>query len=477
MKAFMDKDFLLNTDTAKKLYHETAEKLPIIDYHCHIDPAEIYNDKSWDNITQMWLGEAGSFKGDHYKWRLMRWAGIPEKYITGPACEEDFDKKRFTYWAKALGGAIGNPLYHWSHLELRNYFDYDGHLTGKNAGEVFDHCSKVIKEKKLSALSIIKNSNVRIICTTDDPADDLKYHKLLSGKQMECRVLPAFRPDRVWELKKADYPEYIKKLGESAGVSIDSLDTLKEALINRLDHFESLGCRTADHGMDYVSLCTCSDSEADGILKRRLLGDIPNEREYRMLFTALMLFLGEQYSKRGWVMQLHYGVKRNNNDRYFKMIGADSGHDCIGLRAPIDQLADFLNALDKDEHLPKTVIYSLDPGDNAAIGTIIGCFQEGTDGGPAKLQHGSAWWFNDHIRGMSKQMESLAALGRLSSFIGMLTDSRSFLSYARHEYFRRILCRILGNWVEEGMYPADFEALTGMVEDISLNNTMKYFGF
>lgn len=472
MKEFLDKDFMLSNDSAQRLYHECASKLPIIDYHCHIDPKEIYEDKGFNNITEIALGVGGSFKGDHYKWRYMRTAGVSEEYITGTKPDDE----RFVKWVEALSTAIGNPLYHWSHLELKNYFGFKGHVTKKNAKEVYLHCNKVIREENLTARTFIKNSNVETICTTDDPIDDLKYHKLLAeDKGFVCRVLPTFRPDRAREINKEDFPEYIGLLSKASGVDIDSFSKLKEALTNRINHFDDCGCKVSDHGLDYVSYRAYTEKEVDGILKKRLRGEFVSEEEYRKYSVALMVFLVEAYSQKGWAMQLHYGVKRNNNERYFKMIGADSGHDSISSSAPISELADFLDLLDKKNSLPKTIIYSLNPIDNAAIGTIIGCFQDGVI--PGKIQHGSAWWFNDHNRGMRDQMESLANLGSLRYFIGMLTDSRSFLSYARHEYFRRIVCDIVGTWVENGLYPSDYELLEEIVSGICYYNAKNYFGF
>lgn len=472
MKEFLDKDFMLSNDSAKRLYHDVASKLPIIDYHCHIDPKEIYEDKHFLNITEITLGAGGSFKGDHYKWRYMRTAGVPEEYITGTRPDEE----RFEKWITALSTAIGNPLYHWSHLELKNYFGFKGHVTPNNAKEVYKLCNDVIKNENLTARAFIKNSNVEVICTTDDPVDDLKYHKLLAEeKEFGSRVLPTFRPDRAREINKEDFPDYLRLLSEVSGVKIDSYDKLKEALSNRIDYFEKAGCRVSDHGVDYVSYSDYNDSEVDEILKKRLSGQPVTEEEYRKYSAALMVFLGESYSKKGWAMQLHYGVKRNNNERYFKMIGADSGHDSIASSAPIGELADYLDALDKKDALPKTIIYSLNPIDNAAIGTIIGCFQDTKI--PGKIQHGSAWWFNDHNRGMRDQMESLGNLGSLRYFVGMLTDSRSFLSYARHEYFRRIVCDYIGCLVENGLYPDDRELLEEIVTGICYKNAKTYFGF
>lgn len=464
MKNFMDKDFLLSTQTAKTLYHEYAAKMPVIDYHCHINPKEICDNRYFENITQVWLG------GDHYKWRQMRSNGIDEQYITGKA--SDFEK--FEKWAQTLPKAIGNPLYHWSHLELQRYFGYNGVLDANSAKEVWELCNKKLKD--MPVRSLIRQSNVKLICTTDDPADTLEYHqKLKEDKTFEVKVLPAWRPDKAMNIEKADYPEYLKKLGAAAKIEIHTFEDLKQALKNRMEFFNSLGCKVSDHALEYVMYVPCGGQEAERIFAARLKGDIPSREDELKFKTAFMLFAGKEYHRLGWVMQLHYGCKRDNNGLMYDKLGPDTGYDCINNYAPSGQMADFLNALNKTDELPKTIIYSLNPNDNAAIGTILGCFQSGKTAG--KIQQGSAWWFNDHKTGMLEQMTSLANLGLLGNFIGMLTDSRSFLSYTRHEYFRRILCDLIGRWVENGEYPADIKTLGQIVQDISFNNAKRYFGF
>ncbi len=466
MKRFMDEDFLLSTPTAEKLYHQYAENMPIIDYHCHIDPREIYEDRRFDNITQVWLG------GDHYKWRQMRSNGVEEKYITGDA--PDYEK--FVRWAQTLEAAIGNPLYHWSHLELKRYFGCDMNLCEKTAPRIWDLCNGQLAEADHSARGLIKMSGVKLLCTTDDPADPLIWHeKIAADKSFDVQVLPAWRPDRAMDIEKTDYQEYLEQLGNAAGVKIDSFGTLQEALCRRMDFFASHGCRIADHGLEYVMCEPAAEEEIEKIFTKRMADETLSRQEILKFKTAFMTAMGRAYHKKDWAMQLHYGVKRDNNSRIFRALGANAGIDSIGSNAPNSQLADYLNVLADTDELPRTIIYSLNPIDNAAIGTIIGCFQDSSAVG--KIQQGSAWWFNDNKNGMREQMISLANLGLLGNFIGMLTDSRSFLSYTRHEYFRRILCDLIGGWVENGEYPEDYEALEKIVKGISYNNAVRYFGF
>ena len=466
MKAFMDDDFLLSTETARKLYHEYAKVMPIIDYHCHINPQEIYEDRKFENITQVWLG------ADHYKWRQMRSNGVEERYITGDAT----DREKFQKWAETLEMAIGNPLYHWSHLELKRYFGYEGCLNGETAQEVWNLCNEKLAQASMTARNLIKQSNVTLLCTTDDPVDSLEWHKKIAeDTSFDVQVLPAWRPDKAMYLEKPDYLNYIDKLSEVSGVKIDSFATLIEALYKRIEFFASMGCTVSDHGLAYVMYAPASERDIEKIFAKRLSGELPDELEEAKFKTAFLIAMGKEYHKRDWVMQIHYGVKRDNSRRIFDKLGPDAGIDCISNYTPSAQLADFLNALDETDELPKTIVYSLNPIDNAAIGTIIGCFQSASAVG--KIQQGSAWWFNDHKTGMQEQMTSLASLGLLGNFIGMLTDSRSFLSYTRHEYFRRIMCELIGGWVENGEYPADYKVLEKIVKGISYNNTKRYFGF
>lgn len=466
MKTFMDKDFLLNTEAAKNLYHKFAATTPVLDYHCHINPQEIAEDRKFDNIAQVWLG------GDHYKWRAMRSNGVEEYYITGEAT----DREKFQKWAETLPKCIGNPLYHWSHLELQKYFGYTGSLNGDNAEEVWNLCNARLREDDMSVRGIIKQSNVTLICTTDDPVDSLIWHeKIAADPAFDVQVLPAWRPDKAMNLEKPDFLSYIAKLEEASGVAVKSFEGLKEALKKRLAYFAEHGCSVSDHALEYVMHVPASDEEIESIFAKRLNGEAVTKEEELKFKTAFMLFVGKEYHKMGWVMQLHYGCKRDNNDLMFEKLGPDTGFDCINNYAPSSQMADFLNALNKDDTLPKTVLYSLNPNDNASIGTILGCFQDSS--AAAKIQQGSAWWFNDHKTGMIEQLTSLANLGCLGNFIGMLTDSRSFTSYTRHEYFRRILCSLIGSWVDNGEYPYDEKALEEIVRGISYNNAVKYFGF
>jgi len=463
----MNEEFLLESEVASKLYHEYAEKTPILDYHCHISPQEIAEDRKFDNIAQIWLG------GDHYKWRYMRSCGTEEKYCTGNASDHD----KFIKWAECLEKAIGNPLYHWSHLELQRYFDFHGHLTSENAEEVWELCNKKLADPSMSARGIIKKSGVTLICTTDDPIDDLHWHKQIAeDPTFDVKVLPAWRPDKAMNIEKPDFTDYLAKLAKAAGTGeIKTWKDLKNALSARMDFFDKQGCVISDHGLDYVMYSPATDEEAEQILAQRLGGKTVSKEDETKFKTAFMLFMAKEYAAHDWTMQLHYGCKRNNNTRMFEATGPDTGYDCIDNHTPAAQVADFLNALDMDNSLPRTILYSLNPIDNAYIGTILGCFQDSSAVG--KLQQGSAWWFNDHINGMTDQIKSLASLGNLSGFVGMLTDSRSFLSYTRHEYFRRILCNIIGNWVENGEFPEDYRILGKIVENISYYNAVRYFKF
>ncbi len=466
MKQFMGKDFLLSTETAKTLYHDYAATMPVLDYHCHINPQEIAEDKKFENITQIWLG------GDHYKWRQMRSNGVDEQYITGNASDRD----KFQKWAETLEKAIGNPLYHWSHLELQRYFGYNGVLNGDTAEEVWNICNAKLKEDSMSVRGLIKQSNVTLICTTDDPIDSLEWHKKIAeDSTFSVQVLPAWRPDKAMNIEKPDFTDYLAKLSDVSGISISSYSDLKSALKNRMEFFAANGCSVSDHALNYVMYNPASEDELEVIFSKRLAGEAISEEEELKFKTAFMVFVGKEYHKLGWVMQLHYGTKRDNNTLLFNKLGADTGFDAINNHTPSASMANFLNALNTTDELPKTIIYSLNPFDNAAIGTIIGCFQDSTAVG--KIQQGSAWWFNDNKTGMIDQMTSLGNLGLLGNFIGMLTDSRSFLSYTRHEYFRRILCELVGGWVENGEYPADMKSLKAIIEGISYENAVRYFGF
>ena len=465
MKKFLDKDFLLETETAKRLFHEYAENMPIIDYHCHLNPKEIYEDIRYNNITEVWLG------GDHYKWRQMRSNGVEEKYITGDAS----DKDKFIKWAETLEMAIGNPLYHWSHLELKKYFGYEGHLSGETAEEVWELCNDKLKNGGLSARKLIEASNVDVICTTDDPADSLEWHKKIKEDDFSVRVLPTWRPDRALHIEKDGFSDYLKTLSEVSGVKITDFDSLIEALKIRMDFFIENGCKVSDHGLEYIMYEAYADNEVNEILKKKLSGKPLSETEERKFKTAFMVAMGKEYAKKNLVMQLHYGVIRDLNKRIFNALGADAGIDAVNNYSSSVETGKYLNALAEENLLPKTVIYPLNSSDFDTVGTVIGCFQD--SGAVGKIQHGSGWWFNDHKSGMINQMTSLANLGLLGNFIGMLTDSRSFLSYTRHEYFRRIMCNLIGNLVENGEYPEDEKSLKKIVEGISYKNAKRYFEF
>ena len=467
MIPFMDNDFLLKTETAKKLYHEHAAKMPIIDYHCHINPQEIYEDKRYESITQVWLG------GDHYKWRAMRSCGVAEKYITGDATLAE----KFQKWAETIPNLIGNPLYHWTHLELQRYFDIYEPLTGENAMEIYEKCNAILAKPEMSARGIIKKSNVKLLCTTDDPADDLRWHELMAADPtMPAVVLPAFRPDKAMRADKPDFPQYIAKLESVVGYAINTMDDMRKALAERVAYFEAHGCRTSDHGLDYAFYVEATEEELNDIFARAKSGKGISWDEQLAYHTALLVAVGKEYKKYDWVNQLHFGCIRDNSKKMYGKLGPDTGFDAINDASNALGLSRLLSAYEMNDALTKTIVYSLNPSDNGVVGTLIGCFQSDSPI-PGKIQQGSAWWFNDHKPGMEAQMISLMSLGAMGTFNGMLTDSRSFLSYTRHEYFRRILCNLFGRMVEDGEYPADMKHLGQMVENISYNNTLRYFGF
>lgn len=464
MKPFMDEHFLLRTPTAQALYHDYATSMPIVDYHCHVSPREIFEDRHFENITEVWLG------GDHYKWRLMRANGVDERFITGDAPA----RKKFQKFAESLPKAIGNPMYHWCHLELKRYFGYDGILNGRTAEEVWNLTCEKLAQPDMGVRGLIKKSNVAFIGTTDDPLDDLEWHaKIAADDTFQTVVAPSFRPDRALNLDKPGWSDYIGKLSKVSGVAIDGLDALERALKNRIEYFAAHGCRASDHGLDRMTFRRSSREELDNIIKAALAGEPTTAEDAEKLRTALLIFCAGEYSRLGIAMQIHYNALRNPNSAMLAKIGSDTGFDCVGPDNGSRALAQLLDALYSQDRLPRTILYSLDGNDNAFLDALIGAFQ-GTEI-PGKLQHGSAWWFNDHITGMRDQLISLANIGLLGNFIGMLTDSRSFLSYTRHEYFRRILCDLIGEWVENGEYPADMDALGEMVQNICYTNAKRYF--
>lgn len=462
---FMNDNFLLSNETAIKLYHNYAKQCPIIDYHCHINPMEIALDKKFENITEIWLG------GDHYKWRMIRSNGVPENEITGDA--DDYVK--FRRFAEALPRAIGNPMYHWTHLELKRYFGFDKPLSADTADEAWEVCNARLKEDGMSAKNIIKSSNVKMIGTTDDPIDSLEWHKKIAADgDCAAKVLPSFRPDKAVNIEKAGFKEYIEKLGEVSGIKIKTAEDVKKALTLRLDYFCENGCKVTDHGLDYMCFSPADSGEVEAVFAKAMADEAVSLADAEKYKTAILLHLGREYAKRNIVMQIHYNVQRNQNTAKFNAIGPDTGFDCIATVECGAAVTGFLNALDKDGLLPKTILYSLNPHDNELLDTVIGCFQGAEARG--KIQHGSAWWFSDTKSGMEAQLKSLANLSILGNFVGMLTDSRSFLSYTRHEYFRRILCNLIGTWVENGEYPDDEKMLGALVEDICYNNAKEYFG-
>lgn len=464
MRKFLDKDFLLQTETAEHLYHNYAANMPIIDYHCHVSPKEIFENKRFKNIYEVWLS------GDHYKWRMMRSNGVDEYYITGDAPQ----REKFQKFAEALPKAIGNPMYHWCHLELKKYFGFDGILNGDTADEVWRLAEEKLQDPSLHVRGIIAQSNVSFIGTTDDPVDTLEWHqKLKADESFAVVVAPTFRPDKALNIEKEGWNAYIQTLSAASGIPISSVGSLKEALQKRMAHFDACGCKASDHGLDYVFYQPQSPDEVEEIMKKALAGQTLSMAEAEAFKTNLLVFCAEEYAKRGWVMQLHYNCLRNPNSKMFRLLGPDTGFDCIGPRPSSQTLPKLLDALYCKDALPKTVIYSLDDADNAFIDSIIGAFQGPETAG--KLQHGSAWWFNDNKTGMEQQLISLANLSLLGNFIGMLTDSRSFLSYTRHEYFRRILCNLVGNWVENGEYPNSEKDLEQIITDICYYNAKRYF--
>ena len=468
MKKFMDDDFLLYGESAKELYHNCAEKLPIIDYHCHLSPKEIAENKRFSNITELWL------YGDHYKWRAMRQCGTDEKYITGKS--SDYDK--FREYCRIMPYLAGNPLYHWSHLELKRYFDCDLTICPENCEEIWKITSKRLQDEDMSAKELIKKSRVTLLCTTDDPRDSLEHHKAIADSGYSVKVLPAFRPDKGLNIDKPGFAEYIQSLGLAANTEIKDYDSLCEAYMRCLDRFENMGCRTADHGMDnYISFSKPDKFHADIILKKALKKETVTDEEISVWKTQMMRFFGQEYVKRGWVMQLHYGVLRNPNKTMYSKLGADTGFDMIYGQSCISDMARLLNYLTEWDALPRTVIYPINPSDNAPVAALCGSFCKGDGSGMPTVLQGSAWWFNDNIKGMEEQMLNTANLSSFGNFLGMLTDSRSFISYPRHEYFRRILCNLVGDWIEKGQIPDNINTAKDLIKRISYEHGIQYFGF
>jgi glucuronate isomerase len=465
MKPFIGDDFLLQNDFSKKLYHGYASNLPIIDYHCHLPPQDIARDRQFENLTRIWL------EGDHYKWRAMRTLGVEEKFITGDATDDE----KFSKWAYTVPYTLRNPLFHWTHLELKRYFGIDQLLTPATQKSVYAECSEKLESREYTTQCLLKKMNVEVVCTTDDPTDDLQHHISLKGNT--CKVLPAFRPDKAYAIENpVSYNAYLSTLSAVSRVNINSFEDLVTALSNRINYFHSHGCRLSDHGLEQLYYFgDGADYNPDNILKQVKAGVTITKQEQHYFKYRVLLALGYLYHEQGWVQQFHLGALRNTNERMMKQLGADTGFDSVGDFSQANALASFLNKLDRTDQLCKTIIYNLNPADNEVIATMIGNFNDGSVKG--KIQFGSAWWFLDQKDGMEKQINTLSNLGLLSCFIGMLTDSRSFLSYPRHEYFRRVLCNLIGRDVENGELPTDEKWLGEIVADVCYHNAKAYFPF
>ena len=467
MKKFLDDNFLLQTDAAQKLYFDYAKDQPIYDYHCHLPPKDIAENKNFGNLAEIWLA------GDHYKWRVLRTAGIDEKFITGDAS----DYEKYLTWAKVVPLTLGNPIYHWTHLELKRPFGIkDILLNEKTADKIWTEANAKLATAEFSTRGILTQMNVKAVGTTDDPIDSLEYHKQIAlDGSLQTKVRPSWRPDKVFKIELTGFVDYIAQLGQVADIEINNFEKLLCALTKRLDHFDQHGCEAADHGIEILRYADIpSEKQLDQILTKRLTNQPLCELEIAQFSTAVQVWLGKQYHKRNWVMQLHLGALRNNNQRMFKLLGPDAGFDSIGDRPIAEPLSSLLGVLDLTDELPKTILYCLNPRDNEVLATMAGNFQG--SGIVGKIQFGSGWWFNDQKDGMERQLMQLSQMGLLSQFVGMLTDSRSFLSFTRHEYFRRILCNLVGNWMVNGEIPADFDLVGNMISNICFNNANRYFG-
>lgn len=466
MKKFMDEDFLLESDVAKDLYHNHAAKLPIIDYHCHLDPKMVAEDYHFRSITELWLG------GDHYKWRAMRSNGVDERYCTGT---DTSDWEKFEKWAETVPYCFRNPLYHWTHLELKTAFGIEKLLSPSTAREIYDICNEKLQQPEFSARGLMRHYHVECVCTTDDPVDDLHWHKVTRESGFEIKMLPAWRPDKAMNIEHPDFSAYMDRLSEVSGIEVDSYQHLIDALQRRHDFFHENGCRLSDHGVEEFYCEPYTSSQIETIFSKALRGLRLSTLEVHQYKHAFLKDCGEMDYDAGWTQQYHYGAIRNNNTCMYEQLGPDTGFDSIGEFSTAKALSSFLDELNSKHKLTRTILYCLNPSANEMIATMLGNFQDGTE--PGKIQFGSGWWFNDQLDGMTKQINALSMLGLLSRFVGMLTDSRSFLSYSRHEYFRRLLCNILGNDVERGLLPDSREDLARMVEDISYYNARRYFRF
>ena len=459
---FINNKFLLHSDIAEQLYHNYAKDLPIIDYHNHLDPKKISENYQFKTITELWLSE------DHYKWRALRAAGVSEEYITGNKTDEE----KFEKWILTIPKTIRNPLYHWSHLEMKRYFDWDNTILADDSANLYQHCNEKLADNSHYTLGLLEQQNVQVVCTTDDPIDDLEHHQ---AHNSELKLLPGFRPDNVFAINTAGFLGYINKLAVAASTSIKTFENLKEALINRIDHFHMNGCRLSDHGLPQLPFVEIDEKKAEAAFNKALNNQSLSKEEADVYLITVLNFLGLEYGKRAWTMQLHLGPLRNNNSRLKQLIGSDAGCDSIGDLEQAQGLSKFLNQLDKSNRLPKTILYNLNPRDNELFATMAGNFNDGSVAG--KVQWGAAWWFLDQKDGITNHINCLSNLGLISSFVGMLTDSRSFLSFPRHEYFRRIFCNILATDINNGYLPNDMNLIGEVVKDVCYRNAINYFNF
>lgn len=461
---FINDNFLLENKYAQELYHNYASKMPIIDYHCHLSPKSIAEDKTFKNLTEIWI------HGDHYKWRAMRTFGIDEKFITGNAS----DAEKFNQWAKTVPYTVRNPLYHWTHLELARYFDEYELLNSKSANRIYTETSEKLNTS-FSCKSILSKMNVAVICTTEDPIDTLEYHKIIAKSDLKTTISTSFRPDKAILIENEGFLEYIDELSKASKIDINSFDDLCDALKNRIQYFNDNGCKISDHGLNKIYFTEYTESEIKQIFNKKRENKTITPSEILKFQSAILIFLSETYHEFGWVQQFHLGALRNNNKRMLSLLGSDTGWDSIGDFSQAENLSKFLNRLDSEDKLAKTILYNLNPADNEVLATMIGNFNDGSIKG--KVQFGSGWWFSDQKDGMIKQLNALSNMGLISCFIGMLTDSRSFLSFPRHEYFRRILCNLFGNEIQSGELPNDMELLGQIISDICYNNAKEYFNF